>query len=96
MQQNGNPATRPAQDFASAAAGLDRPSYENLRRALELGRWPDGRRLDDRQRQICMETVAIWEARHLPPEQRTGHLEKRACSSRDPVPDRVRLLDADQ
>lgn len=74
------PPERRPQDFASAAATLDRPSYENLRRALALGRWPDGRRLDERQRRICLEAVIAWEAAHLPPEARTGHVERGACA----------------
>ena len=88
------PARRP-QDFRSAAATLDRPSYENLRRALALGRWPDGRRLDERQRQICLEAVVAWEAIHLPPEARTGHLERGACADTSAEPDAptpVRIL----
>jgi len=80
-------------DFASAAAGLDRPSYENLRRALTLGRWPDGRPLDVKQREICMEAVLTWEAAHLPPEQRTGFIETAKCEGRAPEPDRIRILD---
>lgn len=84
-----------APDFRSTAASLDRATYENLRRALALGRWPDGRRLEQRQREICMETVAIWEAAHLPPEQRTGYVESKSCSS-NTAPDRIRLLDEEQ
>ena len=68
-------------EFASAAAQLDRPSYENLRRALQIGRWPDGRALDGRQRAICLEAVATWEVANLPPEQRSGFIEPGACAS---------------
>lgn len=86
-----------APDFATAARGLDRATYENLRRALELGRWPDGRRLDARQREICMDTVLAWEAANLPPEARTGYIERGQCSSDNESaaakPDRIRLLD---
>lgn len=90
------PQQRP--DFVTAAAKLDRATYENLRRALALGRWPDGRRLEPRQREICMETVALWEAAHLPPEQRTGYVEPNACSSKqqETASDRIRLLGDDQ
>jgi len=72
-------------------ASLDRATYENLRRALELGRWPDGRTLEPRQREICMETVLNWEVAHLPPEQRSGYIELKACSD-VPQPDRIRIL----
>ena len=29
--------------------------YQNLRTAIELGRWPDGRKLEAEQRELCME-----------------------------------------
>lgn len=85
------PESQRPKDFASAVAGLDRATYENLRRALELGRWPDGRSLEPRQREICMDTVLNWEAVHLPPEQRTGYIEPKACKD-VPQPDRIRIL----
>lgn len=69
--------------FVAAARDLDRPTYENLRRALQLGRWPDGRPLDDRQRAICLEAVIAWEAAHLPPAERTGYIERDGCRSPD-------------
>jgi uncharacterized protein YeaC (DUF1315 family) len=81
------------QDFASAATNLDRPTYENLRRALEVGRWPDGRVLDARQREICLDAVLAWETAHLPPEQRTGYIERGECASdAEPSADRIRIL----
>lgn len=84
-------------DFTSAAAGLDRPTYENLKRALELGRWPDGRTLEPRQREICLDAVLSWEAVNLPPEQRSGYIERGACASAGDregttAPDRIRIL----
>ena len=87
------PDSEPPANFTSAAAGLDRASYENLRRALTLGRWPDGRLLDARQREICMAAVLTWEAAHLPPEQRTGFVDTAKCERTAPGPDRIRILD---
>lgn len=84
-------SSRPPQDFTSAATGLDQATYTSLKRALELGRWPDGRRLEPRQREICMEAVLTWEAAHLPPEERTGYIERGACSDA-PGPDRIRIV----
>jgi uncharacterized protein YeaC (DUF1315 family) len=48
----------------------------NLRRAIELGKWPDGRRITDEQRANCMEAVLGWELTHLPEEQRTGYIDR--------------------
>ena len=77
------------QDFASAAAQLDRPTYENLRRALEHGRWPDGRVLDARQRELCLEAVVTWETAHLPEEQRSGFVRTGRCAGDEVTPVRI-------
>jgi uncharacterized protein YeaC (DUF1315 family) len=75
--------------FAAAAAELDRPTYENLRRALELGRWPDGRPLEPRQRETCLEAVVTWELANLPPEQHSGFVHKGRCGSDEVTPVRI-------
>lgn len=49
--------------------------YQNLKRAVELGKWPDGNRLSSEQRQLCMQAVIAYERQHLPPEQHTGYIE---------------------
>ena len=48
--------------------------YDNLKRAVELGKWPDGRVVTPEQRQNCMEAVIAYEHKHLPPEQHTGYI----------------------
>ncbi|WP_024460036.1 YeaC family protein [Marinimicrobium sp. LS-A18] len=48
--------------------------YDNLKRAVELGKWPDGRVVTPEQRQHCMEAVIAYEHKHLPPEQHTGYI----------------------
>ncbi len=50
--------------------------YHNLRRAIELGRWPDGRRLTDEQRELCMEAVLQYEDLHqVAAEERVGYID---------------------
>lgn len=48
--------------------------YENLKRAVELGKWPDGRVVTPEQRQHSLEAVIAYEHQHLPPEERTGYI----------------------
>ncbi|MBB3168557.1 YeaC family protein [Simiduia aestuariiviva] len=48
--------------------------YENLKRAIELGKWPDGKALNAVQRETCMQAVIAYEHKHLPPEQHTGYI----------------------
>lgn len=50
--------------------------YQNLRRAVELGRWPDGRPVTPEQRESALQAVIAWGERHLPPEQRVGYVDK--------------------
>lgn len=47
-----------------------------MRRAIEIGKWPDGRRVSDEQRANCMEAVLNWEMLHLPEHQRTGYIDR--------------------
>lgn len=49
--------------------------YQNLKRAVELGKWPDGNRVSREQRDLCMQAVIAYERQHLPPEQHTGYIE---------------------
>lgn len=48
----------------------------SFRQAIELGKWPDGRRITPEQRQTCMEAMIAWEHHHLPEEERTGYIHK--------------------
>ncbi|OEY66972.1 YeaC family protein [Marinobacter sp. X15-166B] len=56
---------------------LDPAVYQSLRRAVELGKWPDGRQISAEQRAICMEAVIYYEQEHNVPEtQRVGYLDR--------------------
>lgn len=66
---------------------LDPTVYQNLKRSLELGKWPDGRRLTPEQRTICMEAIIYYEDHHqVPTEERVGYLDrgKKAGTACDP------------
>ena len=67
-------------DFQSVVGQLTPEIYQSMKQAVETGRWPDGRQVSDEQRAICMEAVITWEARHLPEDQRTGYIQRNACS----------------
>ena len=55
--------------------------HADMRRAIELGRFPDGRRLSQEQREGMMQALIAWEQRHLPEEERSGYLGQKNCSS---------------
>lgn len=50
--------------------------YRNLRRAVEIGKWPNGRRLSVEQRQICLQAIIVYDAQHHPEEHRVGYLQR--------------------
>jgi len=50
--------------------------YENLKRSVETGRWPDGRPVTAAQRENALQAVIAWGERHLEPEQRVGYIDK--------------------
>ena len=57
--------------------------YESLKRAVELGKWPDGRVIEKEQRQLCMQALIAWEIKHnIPEDQRIGYIAKDECSSK--------------
>ncbi len=60
--------------------------YQNLKTAVELGKWPDGNKLSAEQRQLCMQAVIAYEHKHLPPEEHTGYIPPephRFCGDED-------------
>lgn len=55
--------------------------YGLMKRALELGKWPNGDELTDKQKEICMETIVRYDHANLPEEQRIGYIEKKKRDS---------------
>ncbi|HLT13092.1 MAG TPA: DUF1315 family protein [Marinobacter sp.] len=56
---------------------LDPTVYRNLKQAIELGKWPDGRVISREQRAICLEAVIYYENKHnVPEEERVGYLDR--------------------
>ncbi len=78
-------------NYQDMIGAMSREVYDSLRRALELGKWPDGRRLTPAQREETMQAVIAWGELHLPPQERVGYLEGRdkagaACADPDVAP----------
>ncbi len=51
-------------------------TYASLRRAVELGKWPDGRKLTPEQREHAMQAVIAWGQQHLSEQERVGYIDK--------------------
>ncbi|MDF1781104.1 MAG: DUF1315 family protein [Alcanivoracaceae bacterium] len=69
--------------FENIVRQLTPEIYQNMRRAVELGRWADGRAVTPQQRETCMQAIIAWEAVHVPEDQRTGYMPPKECSSHE-------------
>ena len=49
---------------------------EKFRTAIEIGKWENGEKLTDAQRETCMQAVMVWEHEYLPVTERTGYIHK--------------------
>lgn len=55
--------------------------YANLKTAVEIGKWADGRRLTQEQKELCLQAMIAWEQDNLPEEERTGYMGPQHCKS---------------
>lgn len=63
-------------DFNQLIDDITPEIYRNLKRAVEIGKWPDGRVLTVEQRALSMQAVIAFEARHLDERERTGFIDR--------------------
>lgn len=50
--------------------------YENLKRSVEVGKWPDGRAVTPEQREHAMRAIIAWGQAHLDESERVGYIDK--------------------
>lgn len=68
-------------DLHKLLSALTPQIYANLCRAVELGRWPDGKRLTAGQRALCLQAVIAYDAEHKPESARVGYLPPKVKSA---------------
>ncbi|QFT53447.1 YeaC family protein [Microbulbifer sp. THAF38] len=68
--------------FEQLLNNLNPQIVASLRRAIELGKWPNGVAITAEQRNLCAEAVANWETRNLSKEQQVGYVAPK--TSKDP------------
>lgn len=58
---------------------------ERFKTAVELGKWPDGRRLTPEQKDTCLQAIIAYEHQHIPEHERTGYVPPKAtpCAPKD-------------
>jgi hypothetical protein len=69
--------------------------YQNLKLAVEIGKWPDGGKLTDEQRELSLQAMIAWEIQNLPEDQHTGYMGPQECGSKsEPIPNLLFKSDA--
>lgn len=71
--------------------------HMNLKTAVELGRWQDGRKLTPEQLEYCMQAIIAYEQQHLPEDMRVGYIDRTGlktsqCDDHTHDPERVDSL----
>ncbi|WP_339499347.1 YeaC family protein [Pseudomonas silesiensis] len=56
--------------------------YQNLKLAVEIGKWSDGNKLTAEQRELSLQAMIAWEIQNLPEDQRTGYMGVQECGSK--------------
>lgn len=50
--------------------------YAALKKAVEIGKWPDGRPLTAEQKALCMEAVIHYDMRFVDERDRVGYIDR--------------------
>lgn len=72
--------------------------YQNLKRSVELGKWPDGRKLTREQKELCMEAMIYFENKSgMAESSRTGYLDRKkveetSCNSSKDKKEEVQVV----
>jgi uncharacterized protein YeaC (DUF1315 family) len=62
--------------FDELLAGMTPEIHENLKLAIELGKWPTGDRLSQEQVELCLQAVIAWDLKHLPETERVAYIDR--------------------
>lgn len=64
------------ESYQQLLASITPEVHRQLRQAIELGKWPNGDRLTEAQREHCLQAVITWEQQNLPEEERIGYIDR--------------------
>jgi uncharacterized protein YeaC (DUF1315 family) len=76
LNRNLRPDKERSMNFEKLIDSINPETYANLQRALELGKWADGTRLTQEQRENVMQAIIAYGERHLPEELRVGYIDR--------------------
>lgn len=68
--------TRP-ESFEALIDGMSAEVHQQLKTAIELGKWPNGERLSAAQVELCLQAVIAWDLKNLPESERVAYIDRR-------------------
>jgi uncharacterized protein YeaC (DUF1315 family) len=63
-------------DFEKLIENITPDIHLSLKRAIEIGKWPDGKIVTQEQRSLCMEAVIAYDNKFLTQDQRVGYIDR--------------------
>ena len=63
-------------DFNALIDSITPETYAALLKAIELGKWADGNRLTQEQKEHVMQAIIAYGEKNLAPEQRVGFIDR--------------------
>ena len=78
-------------DFADLLRNITPDIYQNLKRGVELGKWPDGTPLTSEQKALCMQALIAYDNEHHDEQSRVGYIDRghkaegESCGDKDDV-----------
>lgn len=63
-------------DYQAFIKQLDPVMIANFKRAIEIGKWPDGNGVTPEQREHCMAAVIAYEQQYVPEHERVGYIDR--------------------
>jgi len=61
-------------DIEQVLKALTPDVYEKLKLAVEIGKWPDGRKLTAEQKATCLQAVITYDSQHKCEDERVGFI----------------------
>lgn len=78
-------------DFLATAEQLTPDMVERFRRAVEIGKWPDGRIVSAEQRDILLQALIVYEEKNIDPSQRAVSVTEQCSSSSREAPEKINI-----
>lgn len=61
-------------NYNDLIANLTPEIYENIKRAVELGKWPNGLVLSKEQKEHCLQAIIAYDLQHKKLNERVGYV----------------------